>query len=233
LRYLIIGKIDGMDLHQFRVARYPRGQMGLRDAAIIGSKLFRLLEILHVNATVVHGDIYPPNIMVMVPENMTDVSQVDLQFVDFGRAFIVSATPLPERPVMPKIWFHQLCTHWQMEGYMWARRDDVMKTVQTIIQTMHPVAFLLHEISVKEKGLAFLMKWKMVERMYVSPSHNPVAVLQVSWGTKIRLYKLLDEFLAIARSLRINTPIPYSTIIGILEEIVSTISNTITTVSGA
>ena len=233
LRYLIMGKIEGMDLQQFRVARYPRGQMGLRDAAIVGAKLFRILEILHANATVVHGDIYPPNVMAMIPATLTHVSEVDLQLVDFGRAFIVSSTPLPDRPVLPKIWFHHLCTHWQMEGYMWARRDDVMKTVQTIIELMHPVAFLLHENSVKEKGFGFLMRWKTLERMYVSPLHNPVGVLQVPLETKIRLYNLLDELLALARSLRINAPIPYQTMIGILEEIVSTISNTTMTVHGA
>ena len=225
LRYLITEKIEGIDMRKFRHREYPGGNMGLRDAAIVGLKLFRLLEHLHVNASVVHGDIYPPNVMVTVPENMTDISQVELQLVDFGRAFRV-AIPVTLAPIGRKRWFHELCTQWQMEGFIWARRDDVMKTVQTIIELMHPAAsFMQHITAIKRKGFASLMLWKEIDRMDVSPSHNPVEILDVPLGTRIRLYKLLDEFLAIARSLRINAPIPYSTMIGILEAIVSTISN--------
>jgi hypothetical protein len=226
LRYMILEKVGGMDLDRFRRRQFTRGNMGLRNAVAIGSALIQELEKLHKISGIVHGDIYACNVM-LVGGSLTNSS---IRLIDFGKAFPVQSKPLPTFPIyMRGTWFHELCTHWQIDGFAWARRDDVMKAVYTMIELMHPFSFQSYMSSLTEAGHKTLMSWKQSGRMYVTPYHDPVKSLAInSEAAKEMIYANLDTVLTITRNLDINEPIPYGLLITSLDAIISIIAESST-----
>ena len=219
LRYMIEEKFFGENLRAYRMRLFREGNMGLRNAAMIGIGIIEQLKVLHESAKIVHGDIYAPNVIV-VPSNETAAS---LRLIDFGRASRILDTPLPTFPIEEGAWFHELCTQWQMDGYAWTRRDDIMKAVQTVVELMQPLTFQFYIQKLKAEGKDKLIEWKCKGRMYVTSSHDPVAVLKIPKSHKDQLYEHLDTLLDLVRSLDINGPIPYERLIVILAHIVQLI----------
>lgn len=224
LRYMILDRAPGMSLHEFRskMTWQNRGIIGLRNAVSLGAKLIDMLQQLHLKAQVVHGDIHAPNIMIS-HDPVTKATNLGL--IDFGLSF--DYEPMPESPIRPPgVRYHRLHTIWQMAGFAWSARDDILKAVQTIAQIMHPFEYLKYEQDIADAGPMAMVEWKINGNWFLTKFFDPVSiVVGLSIHTRIAIHRLLGEVLLIARAIRINDAIPYTAIKTNLIEIARLVAN--------
>jgi|LauGreDrversion4_2_1035121.scaffolds.fasta_scaffold19043_3 serine/threonine protein kinase len=229
LRYMILDKVDGKSLHHFRMVRYKstNGAMRLSDVMVIGVQLMRVLRQLHEEAKIMHGDIHSPNIMIWMNET-SGVFRLDL--IDFGLSSNVSNITFPATPVWPLgHWLHQFFTQWQMAGFAWSPRDDVMKGIQTIAHLMHPYEYFAMEREIAERGYRALDSWKLNGNWFVTERFDPVRSLQLPDELRGRIYALLNHILRLGRSMEINQRPPYEALIAAMSECHQLASITTTT----
>ena len=217
LRYMIMERIDGMSLHEFRAKnrRTHGGALGFVDAMSIGYHLLYLLRSLHLNAHIVHGDIHTPNIM-MRWVNGTRRGEFELRFVDFGLAFKkIPGQVRSEVPIRSKGTFHhELHTQWQIDGYEWSERDDVMKAIQTIVHLMHPFSYFEIEEWHRIRGYTTLREWKNKMNWFIPPTgSNPLTALTITPESRRQIEIILLGILTVARNLGINERVPYERIL--------------------
>ena len=209
LRYLIMEQAAGVSLHQFRRAYFVRseGAVGFKNAISIGAKLLDLVRQLHTEANIVHGDIHTPNVMI---DWNSETSNFTLQLIDFGSAFYKFAEPLPENQVRKSgHYYHHFYTIWQMLGFHWSARDDVLKVLHTIAHLMHPWIYFRYEKQIAEAGFQMLKDWKLNQNWFSSPLFDPLENVKLSKKDRQLVEIILDEILHRARHLRINDEIPY------------------------
>jgi hypothetical protein len=221
LRYMIMEKARGVSLHTFRAIHYKKsnGAMGLRNAAIIGAQLIELIQRLHSETAVVHGDIHSPNIMV---DYDPVAGRMGLKLIDFGMAFRLSYSVEDEGIERKGCYFHQLCTIWQMYGYPWTARDDILKAIHTVAQIMQPFEYFEMEKRILASGWETMEKWKLSENWFFTDFHDPVdAVKNVHFDVKIQLYSVLDEIQDTVRSIPMHGDIPYDTLIELMMKCVN------------
>ena len=218
IRYMIMEKFEGTNLVQFRTSIYATrsGSLGLENALRLGIELMSMLRVLHEDAQIVHGDIHAGNIMIH-----QGIEGLSMNFIDFGMSKKISNdTLLPTTPVFPRgLWYHRSCTPWQIDGFAWARRDDVMKLIYVMYQSMHPASYIDHQALVAQAGYEHMVEWKSHSRMYVTPHYDPVEVLRVSHARKATIYDLMDKILIMARRMTINDAPPYEELISLMVSI--------------
>jgi serine/threonine protein kinase len=178
---------------------------------------------------IVHGDIHGGNIMLEYAEGTTvDVHRdpvtgkiQGLKFIDFGRSF-KPESDVPTSPVYRRfIHYHQMFTHWQIEGYTWSKRDDMYKLIHMIAMLMHDendyVDFensLMIKID-KETGKPIegsvdrLISWKRDHFIFRIPGSDPFTSLPA----KNAIVQNLSQVLNLVRAVEINGDIPYERII--------------------
>ena len=141
VRYMIMRKLRGMSLHQYR-QRFPHSIIPMDIAAQITRTVIHGLERLHNEARIVHGDIHSGNILL---EQSSIVGQLRLQFVDFGRAFRDKRNLTNDRVTGIGQWNHWLCSPWQLDGRVWGRRDDVYKAIHIFAMLINPLEYAARE----------------------------------------------------------------------------------------
>ena len=222
LRYMIMDRVTGYSLHDYRSLFYQKqnGAMSFVDAVSIGAHLINVIRRLHVEAKILHGDIHSPNIMLTPINGGSNQTRIHLTLIDFERAIRIGQEPLPEEPTFSYgRLFHEYYTHWQMDGFEWAPRDDVLKAIQTIAQLMHPMSYLEMEASKCRRGYIVLKVWKCVSNWFIpDPANDPVAHLAIPEGNKAIIRANLETILKATRSLTINGPIPYFELIQLFIE---------------
>jgi serine/threonine protein kinase len=220
VRYMIVEKNPGMTLNSLRKSEFGSrtGSLGFKNSLIIGINLIELLERLHNMGGIIHGDIHQHNLM--LTENHAPGSvPYYIEFIDFGLSKSIANITLPEEPVYTQsYWYHRSCTPWQIDGYAWSRRDDVMKALYVTFQLMHPERYSEYVQTLARRGYRSLMRWKTLERIYVTPTDDPIYHLRLSIERKRRVYELLDRLLVVARGMRINEAPPYRELISLMEE---------------
>ncbi len=229
-RYMIMEKAKGVSLHAFRAKHFRKsnGAMGLRNAAIIGCQLIQVLERLHTETAVVHGDIHSPNIMINING---DTGKSELQLIDFGMAFRLSYTSPDDSPAS-KRYYHPLCTIWQMCGYRWNARDDILKAIQTIAQIMQPFEYFDMEKGILASGWERTERWKLRQNWFFTDFHDPVDALRdVHIDIKIQLYNVLEELQDTARAITVDGEIPYDTLVDLFMKCVSLTERTSSTLA--
>ena len=204
---MIMERVKGMTLNEARTSIYgsANGAMNILNACKISYAVLHTLARLHEKAQVVHGDIHTGNIMF-------DPSIGKIQLIDFGRAF--RRTRMPEKP----IYRHganseYMNSLWQIEGYDWAARDDVIKTIQMLAHLMHPFSYHLREKEMEKRGVAVLCKWKKDGDWFRTDAFDPVEATSFSSEVKEAIRDSLANILRIGRSLEINQRIPYQSIL--------------------
>jgi hypothetical protein len=220
MRYMLMEKAQGLSLHAFRsrVFDVSNGAMGLRNSLVIGAALIDMIHVLHREAKIVHGDVHSPNIMIQLEP---ETNLPNLQFIDFGYAFAFPDAGLSESRDQSRRYRHPSRTHWQMEGFASAPRDDVLKALQTIAQITHSFDYLEFENRLGLGGLigSPLLSWKTRANWFTDPPFDVVAGLRgISDSTKTELRERLLEVLNLVRGLGINDPIPYEYIADELRE---------------
>ncbi len=105
--------------------RYSEGKVPIDQVVELGVKMIDLLKKLH-EAGVVHGDIHAGNIC-FARGSISD----SLRLIDFGRANLVVTENdgVSSEIRVPFTWNHELLSHWNIEGFREARRDDVFKVL--------------------------------------------------------------------------------------------------------
>ena len=212
LRYMIFSRSEGWSLHSYRRSRFRDhgGAMSVADAMRIGYTLIGILKKLHLEVGIVHGDINSPNILIERSSNSTNATAYNLKLIGFGWAFLNPKSPLPNVPVTPPGYFYQdLFTYWQLRGYAWSARDDVLKAINVVAHLMHPLEYLKMEKDMKSSGYAALEDWKCKQNWFITARRDPVALLEIQNPQKMRIYALMETILNIGRSMKINGPLPY------------------------
>lgn len=216
LRYMIMDRLDGVSLWQFQENNF--GFLDVSNAMVIGYYLIETLRKLHIEARVVHGDIYSRNVIIQT-SNSTQACGFDLKLIDFETAFRYPESPLSKFPIRkPYSWSHSLLTRWQMDGFAWAARDDIIKAIQTVAHLMHPPSYANYEDSLIRAGSKVFRRWKMLANWFLTPSRDPVDALPISSSGKQRIYSLLEQILEIGRGMRINGPLPYQELMNAMSE---------------
>ena len=224
VRYMIVAKSFGRTLHQVRgdpLYALPNGSLGFRNSLTMGIRMLELLERLNNETGLIHGDIHAGNVMVTgASGNKTSGFDFSLELIDFGMAAKVANTTLPNTRIYPvKYWYHRLCTPWQILGFAWGRRDDIMKTLYTIYDLMHPQGkYSRFAQELMNRVDHALIHWKLNDRIYVTRYHDPITALTVSYSAKQQLFSLMDRALFVARTMRLNGPSPYSELIDLFRE---------------
>ena len=210
-------RLGGQSLHNFRKNRYAtaNGAMRFRDAILVGREIISLLRRLHEEVGIVHGDIHTPNIMI---ELNVPSKTFRLHLIDFGNSFTLSNTTLPETPIYSAgLWFHELFSQWQIDGFAWGRRDDVIKAIQTIAHLMNSFEYFQLENGIARQGYQALQRWKMEGNWFIlDDESDPVEALAVSNDNKRQIYEMLKYILRLARGMQINERPPYEEFIGVM-----------------
>ena len=220
VRYMIMARGHGINLFDLRKSKHANrmGALNLQSAFVIGARLMHKLSILHTESMIIHGDIHPGNILV---QEVGARTAYGLRFVDFGSAQRINiGEKLPETPIYPSSrWFHRACTQWQIRGYAWSRRDDIMKALYTIFQLMHPRStYVIYESHLQGLGIRALVNWKEAQPMYKTPDFDPIAASLLPEYAQAQLYELMNRLLVVARSMNINGPLPYTEIMNLLSD---------------
>ena len=225
-RYMIMERVKGMTLHEVRTSAYgsPSGAMSLISSFRIVIAVLSSLAKLHNQAKVVHGDIHTGNIVY-------DETNKKIIFIDFGRAF--RKTEAPEYQIY-KLGVHREYMHslWQIEGFAWAARDDIIKTIHMLAFLMHPFQYADMEFGIQLRGLYTLHEWKQRGDWFRYRAFDPIEALtttvsqpsQVLIDSQISIRESLSKILRIARSLQINQQIPYGLLLEELRKCVEAAS---------
>ena len=114
---------------------------------------------------------------------------------------------------------HELRTQWQMDGYEWTERDDVMKAIQTMAQIMHTFEYFELEAAYRARGYSGLRDWKMNHFWFIPTlTRNPLTTLNISAEKKDEIRQILFDILQLARSMLLNRRPPYEELLSLISQ---------------
>jgi hypothetical protein len=196
LRYMIMDRVRGLTLAEYQATK-PDGIVPFAQAMLIGEKLMSMIELLHNNASVVHGDIHLGNIM------LESENPLSLKFIDFARSFENVKRP-NERIRNPGWSAHPILSQWELDGYMSAPRDDVARIVGLVALIMNPPES--YKVLETLSRLGRFITWKTEKDMFVIPNglpghrgNDPVMNLNVDYATKEQIRSILSNILRLVR----------------------------------
>ena len=233
VRYMILRRSEGLNLHQFRRRHFPNGIVPMKTAASILILIIRALSVLHDSGKIVHGDIHLGNILMdpVAPGS----SQYRVLLIDFGRAMMDDRSLTNDRVNKPGEWNHQLCSPWQVDGRAWSRRDDVYKAVHGFAALINPTQFYIREhwmlkrmrirdqVQMKKERFMFFMAHPVVENeIRYDSDFDPI--LNTASGDFTRLIQIEDELRQIQSLVTfalddINASISYDELVRRLERL--------------
>ena len=128
---MIMGRTGGTIYDLMRSGSCPTSLRIDFDSAIgYAINVMVLVQKLHQEAKIVHGDIHFGNIAFRSSENLS----AGLLLLDFGRSFSVADTDtrgneLPEKVNAGYQWSDYLLSPWEIAGYRTTRRDDIFRVL--------------------------------------------------------------------------------------------------------
>ena len=176
-----------------------------------------ILQKLHVEAKIVHGDIHAENVFL---EPLGVEERFGVKFIDFGRASRV-APVWPEQPRVDRNELHPpyQFTQWMNDGYHWTQRDDVMKTIQMLTHLMYnEYEYIRIEKYYMQMGNVAQKEFKMNHDLFfpITPWNqtnrlDAVAPSEIPEENKIQIRTELAHILELVRGLNsTNSVIPYA-----------------------
>ena len=215
IRYMIIKKSMGFSLGT--AARNYGGSMPLKTVFDLGVTMMYILQKLHVEAKIVHGDIHAENVFL---EPLGVDERFGVKFIDFGRASRV----VPVWPELPRVDRDELhppyqFTQWMNDGYHWTQRDDVMKTIQMLTHLMYnEYEYIRIEKHYMQMGNAAQKEFKINHDLFfpITPWNqtnrlDAVSPLKIPEENKIQIRTELAHILGLVRGLNsTNSVIPYA-----------------------
>jgi hypothetical protein len=113
----------GMSIHRM-VYNAVEGRVPLGHALALGANMIDSLRKIH-NRGVIHGDIHTGNICLENTKSLTTASRI--YFIDFGRGFFYDASVKNQRVRPMYAQDDPLYSHWDIEGWVPGKRDDLFK----------------------------------------------------------------------------------------------------------
>ena len=105
-------------------------------------------------------------------------------------------------------------THWQIEGYCWEKRDDVLKAIQSMASMMNVWdEFWGYERRLMDFDRNGLMAWKTVGNLFEIPGAKFSPFNAIPTDVREQVRGNLSHVLGMVRSLGITDPVPYDAII--------------------
>ena len=210
LRYLLLERVPGTDLHQFKT-KFPSGAVPVPIALIIGIALIDALERIHVSARVVHGDIHLGNVIVGEVDAESETAKISL--IDFGRGSLNGRRP-PDPIKQTYHWNNELYSRWELEGYAIAARDDLDRAIDVIGRLMNSWRYFDYEDEVKKAGPVALRIHKKESEVFWLPGlKNPIDTLEIDEGIKCLIKHELKRVVSLVKNLSdINEIPPYEAI---------------------
>lgn len=224
LRYMLVRKSNGESLGNF-ARRLGGGSLPFTEAMSYGAAMMRVLQTLHLQAKVVHGDLHEENWFVEIDST---TGLVELKLIDFGSSARVHTYPEHPRVVNPHYPAVMRNYTWAMDVTDFAPRDDVMKAIITLAALIAtpPGIFdmikLFHSLCGPEAEFNFTMQ-SDIFRPLVPWSRplmriDPVSLLAVSDDHKLEIRQNLANILTMVRGLNsANSVIPYQALINSFE----------------
>ncbi len=164
--------VEGTNLFSYKRS-FANATVPIHQALLIGEKLIEMVETLHSEAGIIHGDIHGSNIMVTESDYGKSVS---LRFVDFGRSTVHGHKS--ELRIHKRFWTtHKFFSPWEILGYTTAARDDVMNAVQVIARLMFPLEYEDDEVSASKSGGEEILRWKLGTNFFNYPKYDPLSGL--------------------------------------------------------
>jgi hypothetical protein len=217
IRYLIMMKPQSGNIYDLRGMH--AGVVPFHIAAALGHSLIEVLETLHRDAAVVHGEIGEASIV--VNPIVGSESSYSLKLTNFGLSNRLSH----DRPDRQKIVSEfETCrsfwlTQWQIDGYYSAARDDVMAAVQMIARIIHPLSdYVDIETFYEDGAIAGQLNFKKFENFFAptvpwnqTKTLDVVGTLNVTDARKSAIREHLGNILRLVRGLdSTDTEIPYA-----------------------
>lgn len=211
LRYMIMDRVDGVSLFDY-ANRFSRSIVPFAKAMAIGVKLISVLEKLHVEARIGHGDIHESNIMIS--------KDGDLTLIDFARSFALQNRK--SKRIRQQLWStHPMFSYSEIAGFIPTALDDILRAVETIARLMNPrnQYFLFLRIITAENPNAILT-WKFKRNIFHIPHRigapwapfEPVRNLILDSNTTFMIESRLLDVLNVTRNLAHSKTIPYNAI---------------------
>ena len=207
LRYMIMERVRGQDLHQFK-RRFSDGMVPFTIAMMVGIAVIEGLEILHNQAQIIHGDIHSGNIILQQLMFLNETAKI--KFVDFGRASLIGERK-SLRNRNADYWTSELFSQWEIYGYPSAARDDVDRAVSTIGRLINSWAYYDHEDMVRYCGNGAMKQHKVSTKVFwMDGIDNSIDMLRIPSQSKILIKEQLTEIVALVRRMdHVNTTPPY------------------------
>lgn len=220
LRYAVLRKSHGTALMNIKRS-FVNGVVPLKTAFAIGIHLISLLQKLHEDANIIHGDLHLENIMIEDKFGNRTSGESVLKLIDFGKSHAKFSKPsLPVLP--PRALNHTSCTIWQIDGFEMAARDDVMKAIQGIAVLMNPWKYRSYESVRLANGYEDYKSFKMAEDFFTMPEFDPIENASISDVAKSGIRQELATILALVRDAPDINSIPhYGAIISSFQHCIS------------
>ena len=209
MRFIVSEFVQGVSLYEYKPKYMTTGNT-LERALRIGEQLISMLEKLHTEAKIVHGDIHAGNIMV---QGTVDGKQISLKLIDFGRA--KANKPRSESIIREPYWVsHCLYSAWEMLGYTPTARDDVARAVQAIARLFFPEEYENHEGLIADISSQEIVKWKLEENFFEYSGYDPlVPFVGLNDTRKAEFRGHLLEIVELVRGMtQVNSVPPYAEI---------------------
>ena len=203
LRYMVMERVRGSDLHQFKNS-YPSGVVPLNTVLWIGIALIDALEKLHVEAHVVHGDIHASNIVLETEGVVNETAKI--KFVDFGRASwngIQTNVPTRSRHFTTDVLF----SRWELLGYPVSARDDVDRAMHTTARLMNARQYSDYEDSIMKHGTHAVELHKDTSAVFYIPGIKN-SMEEFSPMTQISLKSRFDQIVELVKSMTDINSVP-------------------------
>jgi hypothetical protein len=211
LRYMIMDRVRGRVLMEYQASNVNR-TVPFAQAMLIGERLMSMIEVLHKNASIVHGDIHHGNIMV------ESESPLSMKFIDLARSF--ENIERQQTRIRNSGWStHPILSHWELDGYLSAARDDVARIISVVAVMINGPEYgdFLKTMSLFSSGTIF--RWKAEANIFAIPqingfrAHDPVSELRVDFAVKLQIGAHLQQILSLVRQMDdINAVPPYAII---------------------
>ncbi len=163
VRFAVMEQV-GWSIHRL-VHTASNGRHPLSHALALGANMIESLKTIH-NRGVVHGDIHSGNICLEYVDKLT--LNVKMFFIDFGRAFFDSN--LKHTRIREAYSINDpLYSHWDLEGWMPGKRDDLFKVflVISVMLNGNSIYSFLKSLEVEQAW-----HWKARDNMFITPSYN-------------------------------------------------------------
>jgi hypothetical protein len=206
LRYMVLEVVEGFNLYHYQISRENQ-TVPFAQAMQIGERLIEMIQVLHRNASVVHGDIHSGNIMIESEDPLS------LKFIDFARSF--ENTERPKMRIRETLWStHQLFSAWEIDGFASSARDDVARIVETVAAMINPPEYLDFVDSLPVCDPVQILRWKKGEYIFAIPprngfeSYDPVTELNLDTSIESQIRANLIHILVLVRSMRDTQAVP-------------------------